>query len=287
MQFQKFRSNNPKPSEPPPSDACDCQIHVFGDPGRYPVRPDAAYTPFADATIDAALAMHRSLGFSRGIIVQATTHGTDHRILYDALECAGANYKGVAVINESVGDKELQRLHDAGVRGARFNFWKQLNLAPSWGEFRRSIHRIKDLGWLAKIHAAGDEWLELEPLLTGLGVPVVVDHFGHLDISKGLDQPAVKLFRTMLRNEDWYIMISNADRYSSMTSGWHDAAAFLKDLIALAPDRMIWSSDWPHVQYRKPMPTDTELLELLYRTAPDPAVRRNVLCATPQKLFRL
>lgn len=270
-----------------PSDACDCQIHVFGDTGRYPVRPDAAYTPFADATIDAALAMHQSLGFSRGVIVQSTAHGTDHRILYDALERAGPRYKGVAVINDSVTDKELQRLHDAGVRGARFNFWKQLNLAPSWDEFRRSIDRIKDLGWVAKIHAAGDEWIELEPVLTGLGVPVVVDHFGHLDISKGLDQPAVKLLRTMLESEDWYIMISNGDRYSSMTSGWDDTAAFLKELIALAPDRMIWSSDWPHVQYRKPMPTDTELLELLYRAAPDPAVRRNVLCGTPQKLFGL
>src|SRR5262245_53394264 len=119
VQFEKFRSDNTKPSEPLPSDAYDCQIHVFGDTARYPVRSGAAYMPFADATIDAALDMHRSLGFSRGVIVQATVHGTDHRILYDALERAGPGYRGVAVINDSVSDKELQRLHDAGVRGAR------------------------------------------------------------------------------------------------------------------------------------------------------------------------
>ena len=133
--------------------------------------------------------MHSALGISRGVVVQATVHGTNHQILFDALETAGSSYCGVAIVNDTVTDEELSRLHAAGVRGARFNFWKQLNIAPSAGEFRRSIRRIGKLGWLAKIHNAGEAWFEIEELLQETRIPIVIDHLGHVDLSKGVDQP--------------------------------------------------------------------------------------------------
>ena len=156
MEFQRFRADNTKPRFDIPPLSCDCQVHVFGDPARYPIRRESAYTPFPDATIDAALAMHQALGIDRGVIVQATVHGTNHQILIDALETAGPAYRGVAIVNDSVSDDELTRLDAAGVRGARFNFWKQLNIAPEPDEFRRSIRRIAKLGCIAKVHNAGD-----------------------------------------------------------------------------------------------------------------------------------
>jgi predicted TIM-barrel fold metal-dependent hydrolase len=283
--YQKFRSDNRKPEMALPLLSCDSQIHVFGDPLRYPIRPESSYKPHADATIDAALAMHQTLGIGRGVIVQATVHGTDHRILFDALERAGPAYRGVAIVNDTVSDRELRRLHDAGVRGARFNFWKQLNIAPSADEFRRSIHRIRDYGWLAKIHAAGEEWLELETLLREGDVPVVIDHLGHVDLAGGLDQPVFRIFRQLLELGNWWIMVSNSDRYSTQERGWDDAAAFVRSVIELAPERTIWCSDWPHVQYRKPMPSDTELIELLFRATPSVELRRKVLSENPARLF--
>jgi len=283
--FAKFRTDLASPTPPLPPDACDCQVHVFGDPARYPPRPGCAYQPFADATIEAALSMHAVLGVNRGVIVQSTVHGTDHTILYDALATAGRDYRGVAIVTDAITDAELQRLHDAGVRGARFNFWKQLNIAPSPSEFRRSVARIKQFGWLAKIHASRDEWNELFPLLRDLDVPIVIDHFGHLDIRAGLDQPIAKAFLERLRAENWWIMVSNGDRYAADAKPWNDAASFIGGIAAAAPDRTIWSTDWPHVQYQKAMPTDAELVELLYRATPDPELRRKVLTANPAKLF--
>jgi predicted TIM-barrel fold metal-dependent hydrolase len=88
-----------------------------------------------------------------------------------------------------------------------------------------------------------------------------------------------------IRGEGWWIMISNGDRHSSMTRDWDDAAGFMAAIAAAAPDRSIWSTDWPHVQYVKPMPTDTQLVELLYRATPDPELRRKVLCRNPEALF--
>jgi predicted TIM-barrel fold metal-dependent hydrolase len=285
QKFEKFRTDNLAPEPKLPANSCDCQFHVFGDPERYPPRSGAAYVPFPDATIDAALAMHRSLGFARGVLVQPTVYGSDHTALLDGLAKGGTQYRGIAILDDGISDRELQRLHDAGVRGARFNFWKQLNIAPTPESFRRSIRRIGELGWIAKVHAAGDEWLELFPLLREVDIPIVVDHFGHLDLRNGTEQPALQQFLARLRGENWWIMISNGDRYSSMTENWDDVVPILAAIVDAAPDRTIWSTDWPHLQYAKPMPRDTQLVDLLYRATPDPEIRQKVLRDNPAALF--
>jgi len=141
-QFPKFRDDTRAPAPAPPANSCDCQVHVFGDPRRYPLRKSGAYPPPEDATFEAARRMHRALGVERGVVVQATVHGTNHAILLDAL-AGQPNYRGVAIVDDSVSDRDLQRLHDAGVRGARFNFWKFLNIVPTPAEFERSIDRTE------------------------------------------------------------------------------------------------------------------------------------------------
>jgi len=285
-EFPKFRTDTREPEVAPPPSSCDCQVHVFGDPDRYRPRRQSAYPPPADATIGAARKMHRALGIERGVIVQATAHGTNHEILFDALAAAGPAYRGVALVDDTVSDEDLRRLHDAGVRGARFNFWKQLNIAPTPEEFRRAIARVTDYGWHAKIHAAGDEWLDLADLLAKVEIPVVIDHMGHPELSLGLDQPVLRVLLDLLRNENWWVMISNGDRASAQERGWSDALPVARMLMEAAPDRAIWCTDWPHVQYRKPvMPNDAELLEFLYRVAPDAAERRKVLIDNPARLF--
>ena len=229
--------------------------------------------------------MHATLGIERGVIVQATAHGTDHKILIDGLAAAGPNYRGVAIIDDSVSDEELHRLHEAGVRGARFNFWKQLNIVPTPDGFLRSIERVKPLGWHAKVHSAGDEWLEIADLLDQVEIPIVIDHIGHPDLSRGLDQPALEMLFGLLEKDNWWVMVSNADRCSVETDTWSDALPLAQRFIEAAPDRAIWCTDWPHVQYRKPMPNDAELLEFLYRAAPDPEQRRKILVDNPARLF--
>ena len=135
------------------------------------------------------------------------------------------------------------------------------------------------------MHAAGNEWLELFPLLDEVAIPIVVDHFGHLDLRQGIDQPVLQQFLARLRGENWWIMISNGDRYSSMTEGWDDVVPILAAITDAAPDRTIWSTDWPHLQYAKPMPRDLQLVELLYCATSDPVTRRKVLRDNPAALF--
>ena len=94
-EYYPFNPDPRAPREAPPANTCDSQFHVFGDPDRYPPRPEAPFK-MPSATIDAALKMHRALGIERGVIVQATTYGADHGVVLDALEQAGPNYRGCA-----------------------------------------------------------------------------------------------------------------------------------------------------------------------------------------------
>ncbi|MBS8224680.1 amidohydrolase family protein [Vannielia litorea] len=284
-EFRKYDTQMRSPGRMPPAGTWDCQIHVFGDPEKYPVRSGAAYAPFADATIETALKMHEAIGVAKGVIVQSTVHGTDHSILYDGLARAGGAYRGVAIVNDTISDKELERLHEAGVRGARFNFWKQLNIAPDPDEFLRSLERIKPFGWHAKIHSAKDEWLDIKDLLTKIDIPVVIDHLGHPDLSLGSDQPAVRMLLDLLRNENWWVLVSNADRVSSMDRGYDDVVPLIQTYLDHAPDRALWCTDWPHVQYTKRMPDEAELLELLYKAVPDDGLLRKILVDNPEKFF--
>lgn len=282
-EFSRFRSDTRKPAEAPPANSCDAQAHVFGPIDRYPTRPGAAYAPDAEANADAVERMHRTLGLERGVFVQATAYGTDNRVLVDALK-GRPNYRGIVIIDDNTTDRELRDMHEAGVRGARFNFWKQLKIVPSADSFERSVARISEMGWHARIHAVGEEWAELKDLLAKPKIPMVIDHMGHPDVRGGVDHPIMRLLRDFLKRGNWWVMVSNADRFTAQDKVWDDVTPIAQSFLAAAPDRAIWSTDWPHVMYRKPMPNDAQLLEFLFLVTPEPELRRKVLVDNPARL---
>src|SRR5450759_1160334 len=89
-----------------PPASCDAHFHIFG-PGRS--LPYAAGRPFTppDAPKEALFALHRHLGFERGVIVQTTAHGTDHAALLDALEAGEGSYCGVALLSATTPVEEV------------------------------------------------------------------------------------------------------------------------------------------------------------------------------------
>jgi 2-pyrone-4,6-dicarboxylate lactonase len=84
------------------------------------------------ATWEAALRVHKALGIERGIIVQTTTYGADHSVVLDALAAMGPSYRGCgnALVFAEADEVYLAKLHDAGVRGARFSFRQELGYCP-------------------------------------------------------------------------------------------------------------------------------------------------------------
>lgn len=288
--MQKYKLFDPNPRTPnplPPKGTCDGQFHIFASPDKYPVRPGAVYhTP--EATIEAALKMHKALGIERGVIVNSTAYGTDYRILLDGIAAAGRDrYRGIAVVDDTVTDADYQRMHDGGVRGVRFNFLKALNIVPSPETFKRAVDHVAAMGWFIKIHGTGQDLLDLAPLLRSVKVNAVIDHLTNPDFDQPVDQPSVRFVKELLAQGNWWVMLSNGDRRSKTGFPWDDAVKYARAYIEAAPDRMIWGSDWPHplVTESMQMKNDGDLIELLYRYCPSEAIKQKILVDNPAKLF--
>jgi predicted TIM-barrel fold metal-dependent hydrolase len=282
--YFEFRTDTRAPVPRAPAGACDCQFHVFGPRQQFRIRPGAAYE-MPSATVEAALAMHRTLGVTRGVIVQSTAYGTDHGALLAALVVAGPDYKGCAVVDDSVSDCELERLHGAGVCAVRFNFHKTLNMMPTRAEFERTIDRIRGLGWIVKVHPDPASGLDdVLPWLDAVDAPVVIDHLGRPDFAQGAQGRRLKQTLDLLDRGYW-IMLSNAYKQSKQPFPWEDAIPVVRVLVERAPDRAIWATDWPHPLSTEPPPNDADILELFYRCVPEPDLQRKILIENPQTLF--
>ena len=289
---EAFSRDTRTPNPPVPPGAWDCQLHIYADPERFPPRRQAAYPPprawFADAH-----AMSKAIGMTHVSIVQATVYSSDHGALLDALgQCTngvydGIHYHGVAIVNDALSDAALLQLHEAGVRAARFNFWKRLNVAPSIPEFHRSLARIAELGWHARVHATAVELLELEDLFASAKGTLVLDHMGHMKAAEGLDQPGRQVIRRLMERENWWMMLSCGERESATDYPWDDMVPFGASCYAMAPDRCIWATDWPHAEYPKTPINDADLVELLYRYLPDREAVQRVLVDNPARLHGL
>ncbi|MBF5010892.1 amidohydrolase family protein [Burkholderia pseudomultivorans] len=273
------------PSKAPPPLACDSQFHVFGPAERYPVLPGAAYE-MPSATIERALHLHSVLGFTRGVIVQATTYGADHQIVLDGLAAAGPNYRGCAnaVVLKERDDAYIARLHDAGVRGARFS---RAGLGPSMDEkdIERALARVNELGWYVKVQPEPGGIASTIAPFRKLNVPVVIDHMGRPNPEAGDADPSLKVVLEMLSEGNTWTMLSLGEKITKTGRPWDDVLPIAHKLVEAAPHRCIYGTDWPHPVSPKQPPNDADLLELLYRYVPDDATLKRVLVDNPAELF--
>lgn len=283
--YHPFHPSPRKPSKAPPQGAIDSQFHVMGPADRYPVRPGAAYE-MPSANWEAARRMHEALGIRRGVVVQATTYGADHQVVLDALAALGPGYKGCAnaVVLVERDDGYVARLHDAGIRGARFTRGG-LGISVSGHAFDKAIGRVKELGWYVKVQPEVNGFAEQAAIFEKLDVPVVIDHMGRPDAQKAVDDPSLARVVEFVKRPNFWVMLSLGEKISVAGPPWDDVVPIARACIDAAPDRVIWGSDWPHPVSKKPPPNDAELLELLYRYAPDEVTLRRILVDNPARLF--
>ena len=170
-------------------------------PGRRSFRyaPERKYTP-CDASKQQLFALRDHLGFARNVVVQATCHGADNRAMVDALH-ASAAARRVAWPPSSAASAtpNCRRMHDAGVRGVRFNFVKRLVDFTPKDELLEIAGRIAPLGWHVVIYFEAVDLPELWDFFTALPTTVVVDHMGRPDVSQPVDGPQFELFVKFMR----------------------------------------------------------------------------------------
>ncbi len=275
-----------KPHTAPPAGSWDTFAHVYGSYEQYPLSDEPKmFLPPEEADFAAVRRMHSAIGVDYGVLVQGTSYGTDHSAILAAL-AASDKYVGVGIVDDTLSDAQVHRLHDAGIRGARFHDLPWLDMHLSVDELERQSRRVAPLGWHLVLHIMGDYLVEHEAELARLEIPVVIDHLAHLNLTEGLDQPAVKTIQRLLATGNWWIRLSNGDRVSREPSGFRDVAPLISLLADTAPERALWGTDWPHSYYKKTrMPDDRELIELLYDAIPDPELRHQILVDNPRALY--
>jgi 2-pyrone-4,6-dicarboxylate lactonase len=278
--------NTRKPAFRPPAGACDAHCHIFGPADRYPYAADRTYTP-PDAPLSRFKELQATLGLTRAVLVNASCHGRDNTVIVDAIAQSGGRYRGVANADDSFTEREFQTLHAQGFRGARFNFVKHLGGVPDMGEFERVLARIGPLGWHVDLHFDAADLLQFEPMLSGLKLPFIIDHMGRVPTAAGLEQPPFQQLLKLARNlPNCWVKISGSERISSAGPPFTDAVPFAQALIAAAPERILWGTDWPHPNITRQMPNDGDLVDLIPLMMPDALMQRRILVDNPHRLYQ-
>jgi len=279
---------HPTPSRPKlelPAGSWDCHCHIFGPQKVFPFAADRRFTP-GDAPKEKLFALYERLGIAHSVIVNSSAHGIDNRAAEDALVAKNGAFRAVALLPVTVSDAELKRLDAIGFRGVRFHYMGHLSKGTPIEEVIAFARRLEPIGWHLQIHLEGRLIGEMSPILKRSPVPVVIDHMGRVDASKGLDQPAFKSLLALLADRKLWVKVSGSDRITRQGPPYDDAVPFAAKLVSEFTDRVVWGTDWPHPNHAGPVPDDGDLVDLIGRIAPAEAQRQALMVDNPRRLYR-
>jgi predicted TIM-barrel fold metal-dependent hydrolase len=277
------RAVTSKPGWKAPPGSTDCHMHIFGPYHRYPLSPGRGYTP-PEASIGMYLDMLSTIGLSRTVVVQPSIYGTDNAVTLDAVEAMGLDRaRAVVVVDESFDLAALKAMAPRGACGVRFNAVSgngtPLEQLEALGD------RLATLGWHLQLYAHSAEMVALESVLARLPCPLVVDHMGGVQTTEGgVENPGFKALLRLLERGAWAKLCGYR---SSTGTPYADVAGMAQAMIAAAPERCVWGTDWPHPSLRSPeeVPDDGVLLDCLGQWAPEEAQRQAILVDNPARLY--
>ena len=273
-----------KPAFKAPANSCDAHMHIIGPIAKFPLNDDRSYTP-PDSPLEDFLAYQETLGLSRAVIVHPSCYGTMMGVTEDAIIRMGDRARGIAVVDPSVTDAELDRLNEIGFRGLRFT--TLLRGGASVDDIAAMAARIERLGWHIQLFIDGANQLEaMAPALKKLPVDVVIDHMGHFPKESGVDHPGFQALLGLVRTGRCWVKLSGSYRMSEAGAPYADMPDYAKALIETDAGRMVWATDWPHVMlWDRPMPDGAELLDWVTTWGVDDATMKRILVDNPAELY--
>jgi 2-pyrone-4,6-dicarboxylate lactonase len=275
-----------------PDGACDTHFHIFGPPDKFPFAETRRYTP-PGGPVENYWKVQKITGLTRGIAVQPTAHGMDNSAIMDAVKRSDGKMRGVVRFNDKTTDAELEKLHDEGARGARFSLMS--DRPGSIENLQAALPRMEKLGWSLVLHVEPDHFVDNEAFIRDIRIPTVVDHMARCKPQDGgMNHPAFALLLDLLEDDRFWVKIASVDKISAEKQAfvpdfvpYKDTIAMGQAVIAAAPDRVIWGSDWPHGNTFDPgrIPNDGDLLNVLGVMAPDDEQRQKVMVDNPSRLY--
>lgn len=259
----------------------DTHFHIFGPTEKYSLSPKRMYDPPLSSIADYR-AMAMTLGIERMVVVQASIYGTDNSCLLDSIaELGKRKTRGIAVVDQSITIEELKRMDAIGVRGIRFNAitgHTPIEWLPSLAQM------IEPLGWHIQLWIRSARLLEISSLLKQISVPIVLDHMGQFPVRGGTTSPEFQNILRLAGGGKCWLKLT-AYRVSQAAPSFGDIHDCAMTLIAAAPERCLWGSDWPHIFLEgRPMPNTADLFDLTWEwlSAND---RQRVFVDNPARLY--
>lgn len=277
---------DPNPKKPKlvlPAGACDCHIHLFGPAAKFPVDPDSKYES-RDQLAETNIALQDRLGLSHAVVVSGGAYGRNYAVLEDALTRFPGRFRGVALMPDDTPAEEFARLTALGVRGLRFISAARGMKLPAINESVAA--RAAEHGWHVQFYPFGADIVDHADRLLALPNVIVLDHFASIPAAGGVDQPAMKAVLRMLDTGRTWVKLSGPMRCTRNEYPYADVTPLARALVAHAPERLVWGSDWPHVNMNdRQMPNDGDLVDLIAEWIPDAATRQRVLVDNPRALY--
>src|SRR6185437_5846524 len=241
------------------------------------------YTPPA-APIEHFWAMSSVIGVERGLLLHASAHGFDNAVTLDAVARSEGRLRAVLRATDRHDAATLQSLHAQGIRGMRFNFIERLKTSAETGLFdsdrlQKVAAQLAPLSWFIDLHIEPRLIVDNADLLRRLPVPIVIDHFGKVNLAEGVGHPTARAMLDLLGEPNIWVKVSGSPTRISAGGTLEQLTKMAQAMIARAPDRVIWGSDWPHSDVFEPghMPNDGDLMNMVQGFAPDEATRRKIL----------
>jgi predicted TIM-barrel fold metal-dependent hydrolase len=281
-----------------PPGGCDCHVHVFGDPMRYPFFAGRTYTPDT-ATVGELRQLLSTLRLERVVIVQPSVYGTDNSCTLDGMKELGNRARGVAVIDDKTTDADLDAMGKAGVRGIRLNLATAGVTDPAAARQRLDfgISRARNRGWHIQINTQPSVIQALSAQFAASPVPIVFDHFGGANASGGVKEPGFVALVELVKSGKAYVKISGAADSVSTQPDLADVTPLARALVSANAQRILWGTNWPHpgssrVPGRKPtdlaphvQTDDGKVLNVLPVWVPDAVTRKLILVDNPARLY--
>src|SRR5699024_7313243 len=192
--------------------------------------------------------------------------------------------KGIAVVPADSPLADLQILKAQGVVGVRLNLFGLdiPNLTePSWQQF---LHHLEQLDWHLELQCPPACLRQLMPALQDFEGPIVLDHFGRVDPKLGVEDSNYQFMLEQLDNRCW-VKVSAYYRLGSGELGQKQAhQAFGLLLERGMADRLVWGSDWPHIQHEN-LVSYAQNYDFLQELVQDPSLKQAILSTNALRLL--
>ncbi|MDA9519096.1 2-pyrone-4,6-dicarboxylate hydrolase [Bradyrhizobium sp. CCBAU 11434] len=263
----------------------DCHIHAI-DPVRFPYGADTPYRPSGQEIAPAAqlIRVFDAFDVRHALVVATNTgYGSDSRILLDTLRQGGGRFRGVAVVENDVDIRELERLKAAGVIGVAYNV--PFHGADYYRNTAPLLEKLVSLGLFLQIQVENDQLLDLLPLIDKSPVRLVFDHCGRPSVGRGVKGKTFQALLAIGRERNAHIKLSGYYKFSQQPHPYKDTWPFIAALVeAFTLDRCVWGSDYPFLRAAERLDYGP-LLAVLTSLFPDTGDQQRLLWRTPAKLL--